>query len=190
MNDTKKICNAVTLKFASNQFDEGDFLLAENADMLPDYIKLECLGNRYFYMGELQEAIHCYEEAISLSPDHVLSRYQYLVGIQEERSGDFVAAFQRYQASIDSDPTFVNSYVELGGLLVKVGDFKGALQCYRDALNLDNSDSSNFYNLKSVLEKLAEIEPNQYQEELNTIKQEYELLSTRHPTSPSSDHQW
>jgi tetratricopeptide (TPR) repeat protein len=190
MHSIEEIRNSVTQKFAINNFHDGDILLAENAEKLPDYVKLECLGNRYFYKRELQEAVTCYEEAISLAPDWIISRYQYLIGVQEEREEDLVAAFKRYQMAIESDRTFVDPYVELGGLLVKVGDFKGALTCYRDAASLDCSDPTILYNLKAVLEKMVEIEPNKYEEELRTTSKAYELLVANHPISEISKHKW
>jgi tetratricopeptide (TPR) repeat protein len=190
MQTTEEIINVVTKFFATNNFTYGDGWLAKHAEELPDNIKLECLGNRYFYKREFQESITCYEEAITLAPARIISRYQYLVGTIEEQQGDFVAAFERYQMAIDSEPTFIDSYVELGGLLVKAEDFTGALQCYRDAARLDSSNPINLYNLKAVLEKMIEIEPHQYEEELRTIDQAYELLVPNHPMPPLSKYQW
>jgi tetratricopeptide (TPR) repeat protein len=190
MDDIQKIRNIATEKFATSQFNDGDILLAENANKLPNHVKLECLGNRHFYLGELQEAIRCYEQAISIDPNYILSHYQYLVGTQEEQQGNFVDAFKRYQMAIDSDPTFINAYVELGGLLVKIKEFKGALRCYQDAVRLNDSDPANFYNLKSILEKLAETEPLQYKEELNLAKQAYDSLVSQSPIAPPSEHKW
>jgi tetratricopeptide (TPR) repeat protein len=190
MCSIKEIRSTVTQKFANNNFHDGDVILAENSEKLPNHVKLECLGNRYFYKKSLQEAINCYEEAINLAPDWVIPRYHYLVGIQEEKEGDFVAAFKRYQTAIESERTFVDPYVELGGLLIKVGDFKGALTCYRDAVSLDCSEPTILYNLKAVLEKMVEIEPNKYEEELKITAKAYELLVANHPIPEISKYEW
>jgi tetratricopeptide (TPR) repeat protein len=190
MQTTEEIINIVTKFFATNNFRDGDGCLAKYAEKLPNNIKLECLGNRYFYKRELQESITCYEEAIAIAPARIISRYQYLVGTIEEQQGDFVAAFKRYQMAIDFEPTFIDAYVELGGLLVKVEDFAGASQCYRDAARLDSSNPVNLYNLKAILEKMVKIQPHQYEEELRTINQAYELLVTNHPMPLLSKHKW
>jgi tetratricopeptide (TPR) repeat protein len=190
MQALEEIVNVITNFFAANNFRDGAALLAKHAEQLPDHLQLECLGNSYFYEKELQKSINCYEEAIAIAPDRIISRYQYLVGTIEERQGEFVAAFERYQMAIDSEPTFIDAYVELGGLLVKIEDFTGALQCYRDAARLDSADPANLYNLKSVLEKMVEIQPHQYEEELRMVNQTYELLVANHPMSPLSKHKW
>ncbi len=177
--------NEVTRSFLVGDFEAGDNLLAEKSSLLPDHIKLECLGNRYFYSGGLQDAVRCYEEAISLVPDHPISRYQYLVGTQEEKSENFVDAFKRYQMAIEVDPEFIDSYIELGGLMVKVEDFAGAVRCYRDAFKLDGSDEKNFYNLKTVLEKLVRDGADEYQEELS------EVIELGVPSvAPLANHEW
>ncbi len=190
MYSIEEIRNIVTQNFADNNFHDGDILLAENADKLPSHIKLECLGNRYFYKRALQKAIEYYEEAISLAPDWIIPRYHYLVGVQEEQEGDLIAAFKRYQMAIESDRTLVDPYIELGGLLTKVGDLKGALICYRDAASLDCSDPMILYNLKAVLEKMVENEHNKYEEELKTTTKAYELLVANHPISEISKYKW
>ncbi|BBP59837.1 hypothetical protein PHLH4_34270 [Pseudomonas sp. St316] len=88
---------------------------------------------------------------------------------------ELVEAFKRYQAAIEADSLFVDTYVEMGGLLVKVGDLKGALQCYRDAVRIDSDDPGNLFNLKVVLEKLVEEEPDNYDVELKRVKEAYEI---------------
>lgn len=182
--EAKTIRNRVTQYFASGAFDEGMRLLS-SSDQLPGPVRLECLGNLSFYRRELQEAVRQFEAAIQLDPQYPVSRYQYLVGVQKEKQGDLEAAFVRYQNAIEADPSFVDAYVELGGLLAKVGDFQGAAQCYRDAARLEPDDLSNLYNLKTTLAKLAEEEPERYREELASAELAYEDLERRGARLPS-----
>ena len=175
----------VTKLFEKGDIEKGDALLAEKADILSDHIKLECLGNRFFYKTQFQDAVRCYEEGIALAPNHQVSRYQYLVGTQLEKQGNFVDAFKRYQAAIEIDPKFIDSYIELGGLLIKVEDYEGALKCYRDAYELDSKDVRNLFNLKNVLEKLVENGNVEYQGELERFE---ELSEGIQP--PNDDARW
>lgn len=190
MENEKAVRDSITEHFAHNRFEQGDALLAVYASSLPEHIRLECLGNRHFYKRELQEAVRCYETAIGLVPEQLISRYQYLVGVQEEREGNAVAAFKRYQAAIEAEPSFVDSYVELGGLLVKVEDFEGAAQCYRDAVRLEPSDIANHYNLKTVLGQLAQKDPARFNEELARAEAAYEKAAQRGNPKLLSEHQW
>jgi tetratricopeptide (TPR) repeat protein len=181
----------MTQHFMRGEFAEGTRLLGEKEADLPKAVRLECLGNMHFYRRELQEAVRCYEEAITIAPENIISRYQYLVGTQDEREGRLTEAFKRYQAAIEAEPAFVDPYVELGGMLVKVQDFEGAAQCYRDAVRLDPADVANHFNLKAVLTRLAQREPERYREELAKAEAAYEQAAKQHGTSKQlSRHQW
>jgi tetratricopeptide (TPR) repeat protein len=110
---------------SSGKIEDGIAFFKKNSDGLPDLFRLECLGNISFYQRNIDQAIKFYEEATLLSPEHVISRYLYLAGVKNERETNFVDAFKYYQAAIEAEPSFVDSYAELGGLLMKVGDFEG-----------------------------------------------------------------
>lgn len=75
-------------------------------------------GDEKFYRREWQAAVKAYEEAILKFPEHEISRYQYLVGTIEVREENYVAGFNRFQNAISIEPAFVDSYVELGVLLL------------------------------------------------------------------------
>lgn len=186
----KAVRDVVTGHFAKHRFDEGVRILQEQGSSLPEAVRLECSGNLHFYRREMQAAIRCYEAAIKKAPDHAIARYQYLVGTQEERQQNFVEAFKRYQNAIDAEPTFIDPYVELGGLLVKVGDFEGALQCYRDSVRLEPLDLANHHNLKAVLGRLVQLDSGRYQEELSAAEAAYQKIAQQSASRSLADHQW
>lgn len=188
--DFNPIFESITASFSRGKFEEGDRLLAVNACALPESIRLECRGNRHFYRRELQDAVRCYEAAIRLTPTKVVPRYQYLVGVQEEREGHVVEAFKRYQAAIDAESTFVDPYVELGGLLVKVEDFDGAAQCYRDAIRIEPNNAANYLNLKAVLARLALTNPGRYEAELEALEEELEKVPRESLDQLLEKHHW
>lgn len=190
MMDVKELRDTVTQYFCQEKFSDGIRLLEEHESKLPAHVSLECWGNLYFYKRELQKAIDSYEAAISLSPDYLIARYQYLIGIQKERAADFVSAFKRYQAAIEVEPTFVDSYVELGGLLVKIGDFEGALRCYRDAVRLAPADIANHHNLQAVLSRLTQANPDRYEAELEAVKAAAEQAAQGCKPKQLPEHRW
>ncbi|OWQ43757.1 hypothetical protein CDL60_28520 [Roseateles noduli] len=185
LDAAKAVRDTVIKRFSKRQFKAGLKML-EDAGPLPRFIELECIGTLHFYKRELQQAVQNYESAISEQSEYGIARYQYLVGTQEERQGDLVAAFKRYQAAIEMEPTFVDSYVELGGLLVKVGDFEGAAHCYRDAVRLDPGDMSAHENLRLVLSKLTEDSPDQFSNELRSVEVECQRLQDAGATGSST----
>jgi tetratricopeptide (TPR) repeat protein len=149
--------------------------------MLSPATLLECQGNLHFYRHELQEAVHKYEQAMQIDHDYDAARYHYIVGVQMEREQDFVGAFKRYQAAIEIEPTFVDSYIELGGLLVKASDYEGALTCYTDAVRLDPNDLGNLSNRASVLEVLQAQDGPRFKEQYRVALAEFEAAKQRLP---------
>lgn len=115
---------------------------SRDANRLSEADRYDDQGTQHYSRGEFQQAVDCYEAAIALHPDRIIARYQYLVGLQEEREGDFVAAFARFQAAIDAEPDFVHAYRSLGDLLLKVGDAGGAATCFRDAEAIEQRAAS------------------------------------------------
>lgn len=189
LEKAKTIEMAITSCFLTGRMDEGIRLFEENSHLLPEVVRLECVGNLHFYRREFAEAVSRYKAANELSPDHPIARAHYLSGVQQERLGNFVAAFEQYQAAIEVDPTFADSYTELGGLLAKAEDFEGAAQCYRDAVRIQPMDVSNHHNLVSVIARLAQSDPSRYIEELETTKAAYAKIAMTGQTI-SADRKW
>lgn len=176
---------------SSGKIEEAISFFKQKSDELPELFRLECLGNISFYQRDIREAIKFYEAVTLLAPEHVIPRYLYLAGVKNEGEGNFVDAFKYYQAAIEAEPSFVDSYVELGGLLMKVGDFEGALRCYEDAVHLDSEESSNHENLKTVLVKLDQNNPGLYEEKLRAANATCEKIGLNGGASPASQkHHW
>jgi tetratricopeptide (TPR) repeat protein len=184
--NARQIRDSITALFERGSFDEGLSQLKQASD-LPKVVELECLGNLHFYKRELQDAIRSYEFAILMDPSYRIARYQYLVATQDEKRGDLVSAFKRFQEAIDIEPGFVDPYVELGGLLVKVGDLEGAAQCYRDATRIEPTNLGIMYNLKAVFTRLAAAQPEKYRGDLQDVESAFRQLEKNGATLPA-DH--
>ncbi|WP_235593999.1 tetratricopeptide repeat protein [Pseudomonas palleroniana] len=167
----------VLIDYLSNdKIEDGERYFESVSNSLSEFIRLECLGDICFYRREIAEAIKYYESATRLAPERAIARYLYIAGVKNERLGSFVDAFKYYQAAIETEPSFVDSYVELGGLLVKIGDFEGALKCYEDALKIKPRELINHENLISVLTKLYEGDNERYKVEFHAAKSACEEL--------------
>jgi tetratricopeptide (TPR) repeat protein len=176
----------ITGLLSAGQIQEGAEAIECAKSTLPLPVLLECVGNLHFYKRELQKAINKYEEAMRADADYDSARYHYLIAVQKEREGDLVEAFKRYQSAIAIEPTFVDAYVELGGLLVKVEDLEGALTCYTDALKLDPKELKNFANKAEVLRSLSNANPGRYAEPYRAALSEFEDAKTRLPAIDES----
>jgi tetratricopeptide (TPR) repeat protein len=179
--------NAMLLK---NEIAEAEQLFASFEKQLPDSSNLECRGNIEFHKKHLQQAVNYFEAAIGLAPHRVIARYQYIIGTQEEMRDNFEEAIKRYASAIDAEPSFVDAYIELGGLFAKRGQYEMSAQCYRDAIRVDPEDTSIHYNLVAVLSKLVDKNPSLYSEELTNATREHQE-STRHKGLPDiGSHKW
>lgn len=157
MKNNSKLLNEITKLYKNSKMEKGDKYVAQVVDNMSDFDKLVCLGNRYFYQREFQQAIECYQEATLLCPNEEIARYQYLTGKQKEVIGDNIIASQYYQAAINTEPEFVEAYNELGVLLILVEDYDMALSCFRDGLKISSNDSEILLNLRGLLEFLVNL---------------------------------
>jgi tetratricopeptide (TPR) repeat protein len=190
MYESEQYVHINTLLTAGN-ISEACEAIEKARDVLPLGLLLECLGDLHFYRREFQEAIDKYEEAITADACCHPARYQYLVGVQNEREGRYLDAFSRYQDAIETEPTFVDAYVELGGLLAKVGDIEGAFTCYTDAVRLDPRDLRNFWNRAQVLKRLCEMDVARYRDAFRVALKDYNDAKARlPPVGELADWKW
>jgi tetratricopeptide (TPR) repeat protein len=150
--------------------------------------RLECLGNYLFYTKQRQAAVDRFEEAMTNYPGYQCARYHYLVGVQEEMAHHFEAAFHRYNAAIEIEPSFPDAYIELAGLLVKVEDYEGAAKTYERALELDPKDIRIYYNLMEVYRILAP-KSRDFLGRFKSAEKDYTRLAAELGPLPD-DHQW
>ncbi|MBX9622365.1 MAG: tetratricopeptide repeat protein [Gemmataceae bacterium] len=164
----------ITALLASGARNEAELLIGTNRAALSEPEYKECLGNLHFYAKNYQKATMLYEAAMESWPEYDCARYHYLLGVQAEQAGQLSNAFERYQAAIGIEPGFVDAYIELGGLLCKVGDFEGAFQCYTDAIGIDPADLAIRHNLLQVLSQLAQKDPATYSQPLKDAQAAYD----------------
>ncbi len=88
--------------------------------------------------GRLNEAITCYQRAITLDPNFV-AVYNDL-GIIYEASGWLDKAEEVYLAGIDVDPNYVNLYSNLAMLYERKQDYVRAAAFWRKRIELGNYD--------------------------------------------------
>jgi tetratricopeptide (TPR) repeat protein len=177
----------ITALLAGGQFERGRAALEGARSVLSAAEYNECLGNAHFYSRDYQQSIPYYEAAME-DVGHDCARYHYLIGVQAERKGSLADAFRRYQAAIEIEPSFPDSYVELGGLLCKVDDYEGALQCFQDALALAPNDTAIHHNLIQVLRVLAQRDPVAYESRYAAAMQGATGATSR--DLPTNDHVW
>lgn len=160
----------------------------ERSHSLSESARAECLGDICFYQRDFAQAIKHYEVATQLAPGQVIARYLFLAGVSNERASNYVDAFKYYQAAIEAEPSFVDTYLELGAMLVKVGDLEGALQCYEDAIEIEPADLASHESLVSILAELHRRTPEKYADKYSASKATVEKMRRSGRSTPSNRH--
>lgn len=180
---------SITSLLNAKKTEEALSLMESESKGLTEAEKQECVGNYHFYKGEQQQAINKYEEIITRYPDYYIARYHYILGVKDEVAGRIPEAFNRYATAIEVEPTFVDSYIEMGGLLFKIKDYKGSAKCFERAIEFDPYDLRVFHNLKAVYEVLAKEDPGGYSDKKKRIDADYEMLAKELDSLPDN-HLW
>ncbi|HEY1065960.1 MAG TPA: tetratricopeptide repeat protein [Pirellulales bacterium] len=179
----------ITSLLTQGEASEAQRVFDAQRPNLPAEEVCEIQGNLLYYQKDYQGAVDSYESAIALNAEYECARYHYLIGVQLEREKDFPNAFLRYQAAIETESSFVDAYVELGGLLVKADDLEGALTCYTDAAKCEPRDLAISHNLVTILQKLVVADPDRYSALLRDAASTHAALKeSQPPVNPG--HVW
>ncbi|EFQ63233.1 TPR Domain containing protein [Pseudomonas fluorescens WH6] len=182
-NDTKR----QLIRYLSSGLGEKAVeYFKERSHSLSESARAECLGDIYFYQRDFAQAIKNYEVATKLAPGQVIVRYLFLAGVSNERASNYVDAFKYYQAAIEAEPSFVDTYIELGAMLVKVADLEGALQCYEDAIEIEPADLASHESLVSILGELYDRIPEKYADKYSASKATVEKMRHSGKSTPSN----
>ena len=179
----------ITQLFQRGDFEGGESLLRSGADDLSESERLECLGNQHFFRRDMQAAVNQFEALIERFPDYYPARYHYILATQAERVGEVEEAFGRYRTAIEAEPTFVDAYIDLGGMLAKIEDFAGAARCFERAVEFDPTDLRIYANLRIVYRKLAALDPATYAPRRDQLERDYPKLAAELSPIPKR-HKW
>lgn len=122
----------------------------------------ECKGNISYYQQKYQNAVDLYEQAMNSDETYDVARYHHLVGIQEASKGNHDEAIRRLTAAIDIEPTFPDSYYELGNLFIRIGRRTSAIYVYDELLQRVPGDINGQDSLVMTLTVLANDNPEEF----------------------------
>ncbi len=126
----KKIYNEITEAFPS--FAEVYYLLAIIYLQEDDY---KAAKEAFTNAGTLAPTIEKYSKGM----DAMLAKY-FQQGQQSFKLGDYTTAEKYYRITLDIDPKYVNSYLQLGVLKQKQGDLDGAITCLQKGIEAEPGD--------------------------------------------------
>lgn len=178
----------VTHLLSQKRFEDAAQLRTTARDLSPTEA-VECDGNELFYRGRFQQALDAFKRLMEQEPTYFPARYYYLVAVQLERQGDLKQAFVYYRSAIEAEPTFVDSYIEVAGLLAKISDFEGAARALEQAIEFDPADLRIYANLRMLYRRLAQTNPQVYKARFDRLEADYDALAKQLGPLPDN-HRW
>ncbi|MCK4838245.1 MAG: sulfotransferase [Desulfobulbaceae bacterium] len=109
------------------------------------------LGCTYVERNMLEDAVECFQKAISLQP---AAEVFYNLAVIQERLGNLAGAIDSLQEALLLGPDFKIVHLPLGYLFLKTGDFQQAINSYNKALSYDHNNAEAYNNLGVALNEI------------------------------------
>jgi tetratricopeptide (TPR) repeat protein len=124
-----------------------------NYKIIPDSHKLYYnWAHAYQDMGQPDEAIKYYREAMKIRPDYPQTRYNLGLMLQQDRM--YAEALEQYEEALRLNPKFGAAHCNLGALLAAAGQFEEAIPHLEQGSQLD-PDPGTFVNLVDAYAKVG-----------------------------------
>ena len=107
------------------------------------------LGNALVELGRLDDALHCYRQALKFAPNH--ARVCLNVGIILRKQGDLWGAIDFYRKAIASAPNFAEAHYSLGNALLEKGNLDEASISFHRAVEIKPDLAPAYCSLASLL---------------------------------------
>lgn len=150
-----------TLYAEKGSFTHAKEYLSKAAKLNPNsYMIQNNLGNVYRKLGELPQAITCFEQAIASKADFMDGRLNYAVTLfeQDDHSANIDIIESQLEQVINNQPDNYSALFTLGKVLVSDYRLEGALQLFERAANSNPQSSDPHIELTYVNAKLGNLE--------------------------------
>jgi tetratricopeptide (TPR) repeat protein len=138
-----------------NKKDAQDFLPTIKEKIKPEWTSEEWYaeGRKQIELGNYDEAIRCFSEAIRLSPAFAYAYYGR--GFCLRRKGEFANALMDFDQAIRLEPAYAESYAERGATHFENGNYKASLKDYETytSMNGQNKQGAQDF-IRTIKEKL------------------------------------
>lgn len=114
------------------------------------------LGNVYNHMGRWDEAMHEYNKALELNPNHPVLLNNLGNAYQHTNNPD--KALKVLDRAISIKPDYADAYNNLGNVLKNLDRSEDAISAYRHALNLNPAFEEPCYNLGLLLVERGDLD--------------------------------
>ena len=112
-------------------------------------------GNLKFKLGELNEAINCYSQALLINKKDIIF---YNRGLVYKQINQIDLAISDYKQAIKINNNYFEAYSDLGIALKEIGNLDEALENYNKSIAINDSYINAYYNRGNVLKELKRLD--------------------------------
>jgi tetratricopeptide (TPR) repeat protein/glycosyltransferase involved in cell wall biosynthesis len=112
-------------------------------------------GNELRRSGNIDQAIHAYQEAIAHNPLDFRAHNNLAVTLRQQQGAD---PLTHYRRAIAIHPRFADAHYNLGNALREDGNFDGAVYHYQQALAIQADNPDVWNNLGNTLKELGQLD--------------------------------
>jgi tetratricopeptide (TPR) repeat protein len=107
-------------------------------------------------LGNLQQAIQCFQAIVGHTPDSHQAHYN--LALAHKQAGEYQAAVRHYEIAARLSPNDAESYYNWGNALAAAGDVQAAIQSYQKALQVRPESPDTLTNLAACFQEAGELE--------------------------------
>lgn len=142
-------------RLQSGQFDRAEKISKQIIEQ--DSTNIEAwknLGTALYKQEKLDEALDCYQQALTLEPNDPTLYYQ--LGLVWQKQGKVEEAIAYYQQFLTFNPNQATAYYNLGYAFQTRGKLEEAIDCYQQAVTLEPNFVLAHQNLGAILHEKGE----------------------------------
>ena len=102
-------------------------------------------GNALTALGQYDEAIRCYQEAVKVKRD--MQQAWNNMGIACDHKGDYDEAIRCFSRAVEIKPDYHKAWNNIGGANHHKGDYDEAIRCYQEAVKVKPDYHEAWYNM-------------------------------------------
>jgi tetratricopeptide (TPR) repeat protein len=130
------------------------------------------LGVTFNELGQLEESVKCYEQALFIKPDYAEAHYN--LGNTLNELGQLEESVKCYEQALFIKPNYAEAHYNLGNTFKELGQLKEAIKHYEQALAIKPDYAEVHYNLGNTFKELGQLkEAIKHYEQALAIKPDY-----------------
>jgi tetratricopeptide (TPR) repeat protein len=113
-------------------------------------------GAAHTVIGQNDEAIRCYKQAITINPNFADANYN--MGISLKNRGDLKDAILSFKEAVRIKPDYADAFNNMGNTLIALGDIDGAIESYIRAIEISPNYAEAYNNKGAAFQDKGDLD--------------------------------